>query len=110
LKTYTKQLPALQDNICHEIQLYYKRPVLNSLPHVSCPKDAERILRDFIGEGRMDLKEVFVILLLSNANNVLGISEVSTGTTTSVVIPIKEILQLALAWHLLSATIILPVR
>jgi len=92
-----KQLPALQDNTCHEIQLHYKRPVLNSLPHISCPEDAERILRNFIGEGRMDLKEVFVILLLSNAHNVLHIAEVATGNTTSVVIPIKEILQLALA-------------
>mgnify|MGYP000619166385 FL=1 len=46
--------------------------------------------------NRIDYKEFFWVLLLTNANQVLGVSEISVGSTTGVSVNIKEIYQLAL--------------
>jgi len=80
----------------YEIELHYKRPLFTSMKHISCSKDAEKILRDFINPNRLDLKEFFYVMLLTNANRLIGVSEVASGTTRCVIVPIKEILQLAL--------------
>jgi len=84
------------NHISHEIQIHYKRPLYNSLQKIGSSEDAESILRNFVDPNRIDHKEFFWIILLSNSNHVLGISEIGAGCSNSVHINIKEICQLAL--------------
>ena len=64
--------------------------------HVSCPEDADRILRNYINKEQLDLIECFWVILLTNANRVLGISEVGRGTTLGVQTNPKYIFQTVL--------------
>lgn len=81
---------------CAEIELHYKRPLLSSMKHISSSKDAETILRAYIPLNRIDLKEFFWVLLLSNTNRLIGISQLATGTQRSAHVQIREIFQLTL--------------
>lgn len=90
------QLPTTAIFSSSEIQIHYKRPLYNSMKHVCCTKCTEKIIREFADTDRIDLKEFFWVLLFSNANRLLGISEIASGSTRGVVINIKEIVQLAL--------------
>lgn len=91
-----QNLPSTTILSSSEIQIHYKRPLFISMKHIASSEDANNILREFIDVDRIDLKEFFWIILLTNANRVLGISEVGSGSSKGVVINIKEILQLAL--------------
>jgi DNA repair protein RadC len=69
-----------------EIQLIYKSNVKASLrPKISSSRDAYDVLNKNWDEGKIDFVEQFKILLLNRANKVIGIYEVSTGTTTHTV-------------------------
>lgn len=83
-------------SICHEVQIHYKRPLFDAERNIKSSIDMEAILRDFIDAKRIDHKEFFWIVLLSNANQVLGLSEIGVGSSNVVAINIKEICQLAL--------------
>lgn len=80
----------------NEVQIHYKRPIYDTNCKVASSEDSERILRAFIDPKRIDYKEFFWVLLLTNANQVIGISEIAVGNTTGVSVNIKEIYQLAL--------------
>ncbi len=79
-----------------EIQIHYKRPLYASMKHISRADDAEEVLREFSDANLIDLKECFWVLLLSNSNRLLGISLISVGATSGVLVGIKEIFQLSL--------------
>lgn len=79
-----------------EIQLHYKRPLFIKMKHINSAEKAQEVIKEFADSQRIDLKEFFWVLLLSNANRLLGISEIASGSSRGVVINIKEILQLAL--------------
>lgn len=81
---------------CHEVQIHYKRPLFGTLKKISSSEDTEEILRVFIDTDRIDLKEFFWVILLNNANHVLGISEIGVGCTSGVMVNNKEICQLAI--------------
>jgi len=81
---------------CHEVELHYVRPLYKQTPCISCHLDAEKAMRKFINAKRIDFKEFFWVLFLSNANQLLYISEVAVGSTAGVGVPLREILQLAL--------------
>jgi DNA repair protein RadC len=67
-----------------EIQLSYKSKVKASLrPKISESKDVYEVLKKYWDEDRIEFVEQFKILLLNRANRVIGMFEVSTGTTTS---------------------------
>ncbi|HEX5170955.1 MAG TPA: JAB domain-containing protein [Cyclobacteriaceae bacterium] len=69
-----------------EIQLTYKSKVKPSLrPKISCSRDCENILRKYWDEDRIEFVEQFKVLLLNRAHKVLGLYEVSTGTTAHTV-------------------------
>lgn len=104
MKPEQKSDPDL--SICHEVQIYYKRPLYGTLKKISSSEDAEKILRDFIDEDRIDLKEFFWVMMLTNANHVLGISEIGVGCTTGVMVNYKEICQLALLCHASAVVIV----
>lgn len=89
-------LPSTTIFSSSEIELYYKRPLYVSMKQISSAEAAEETIREFSNINRIDLKEFFWVLLLTNANRLLGISEIASGSTRGVVINIKEILQLAL--------------
>lgn len=80
----------------HEVEIHYKRPVLNDNLKVKSSEDSVRLLRQFIDTKRIDYKEFFWVLLLNNNNQLLGISEIAMGTTNGVTVNIKEVFQLAL--------------
>lgn len=93
----TKLLKSLSEiSTFNEVQIHYERPIFNTNRVVKCSEDSERILREFLDNKRIDYKEFFWVLLLTNANQVLGISEIGIGNTTGVAVNSKEIYQLAL--------------
>ncbi len=78
------------------VELSYVRPLFNEMHHISCAEDADTVLRSFINLNQLDLRECFWVLLLTNANRLLAISEVATGTSKGVQPNPKYIFQLAL--------------
>lgn len=67
-----------------EIQLSYKSNVKPSLrPKVVTSKDAYDILLEQWDASRIEFVEQFKVMLFNRAQRVLGIFEVSTGTTTA---------------------------
>lgn len=85
-------------NIC-EIEISYKNPVKSSqLPKISCSRDADKIMHEFIHDGNLQTnhREYFFVMLLNRANRVLGISTVSMGGMSGTVADPKIIFQTAL--------------
>lgn len=87
---------VLTKNEMHEIKIVYTRPLYDSMPKINHSKDAEKIMRDFADNERLDYKEFFWVLLLNRSNKVLGISEIGKGDIGSVTVNYTEIIQLAL--------------
>ncbi len=82
--------------IIHEVQIHYIRPLIADMKKVAKSNEAEPLFRISLDSKRIDYKEFFQVMLLSRANNVLGIAEISVGSTVGTVVNIKEIFQLAL--------------
>lgn len=80
----------------YEIDVIYKRPAISSTEKVKCCDDMVKVFRDLITEGKIDHKEFFLIALLSQNNQVLGVSRISMGSTSSTCLNIKEIFQLVI--------------
>jgi DNA repair protein RadC len=78
------------------IEIHYRRPNFYDTYSITGPKDANFILRKYINLRQLDLRESFWVILLTNANRVIAISKVTTGTTTGVLTNPKYIFQLAL--------------
>jgi DNA repair protein RadC len=69
-----------------EIQLSYKSKVKPSLrPKVTSSRDCYNVLKKYWDEDKIEFVEQFKVLLLNRAHKVLGLYEVSTGTTTTTV-------------------------
>jgi len=79
-----------------EVELHYKRPLFLSMQYICCPNDADTVLREFVDLERIDLKEFFWVLLLTNANRLIALAEISSGSATGVKVNAREIFQLAL--------------
>ncbi len=89
-------LPTPIPRSAPEVELHFKRPLFKSMVHVTCAEDAVHYLRQTVNTKQLDLRESFWVILMTNANRILGISEVATGTTRGVQTNIKYILQLTL--------------
>ncbi|WKD85218.1 hypothetical protein KCTC32516_00558 [Polaribacter huanghezhanensis] len=83
----------------YEIEIHYKRPLFNSMKSIKGIDDATACFKSFIHPLRMDLKEFFLVMLLTNSNRLIGFSEVGSGTSTGVMVNLKEIFQLILKTH-----------
>lgn len=79
-----------------EVEIHYVRPKVEAMPKVTSVEEAERQFRLFSNPKRIDLKEFFWVMLLSNSNHMLGIAEVGTGNTSQTVVNVKEVFQLVL--------------
>lgn len=90
-KQNTKELST-----CHEVQVHYKRPIVSMMKTIQGSQDAEKFLREFIDAKRIDLKEFFWAILMTNKNQILAISEISNGSAKGVAVNVREILQLVL--------------
>ena len=88
--------PTTQEIIAQEIHIHYKRPLFDQEKRVSNSKETNQLLRTYIDLNRIDHKEFFWVYLLTNANQILGISEIGIGSSNGVVVNLKEICQLAL--------------
>ncbi len=90
-------LPSTELLGSSQIEIHYKRPQhFQDMVHISCAEDADGLLRKYINLQQVDLIECFWVILLTNANRVLGVSEVARGTTLGVQPNPKYIFQLAL--------------
>ncbi len=83
-------------SIVQEIQIHYLRPKVEEMEKVCSAREAEPLFRKFSDPNRLDYKEFFWVMLISRANQVLGIAEISVGGTSETVVNNKEIFQLAL--------------
>jgi len=87
---------TLNLDACHEIQIHYKRPLFKKMPKVESPEEAAILFKKYIDPNRIDHKEFFWVMLCTRASRVLGITEIASGALTQVIIPVREIIQLAL--------------
>lgn len=80
-----------------EIEITYKtnRPY-NERHKVSSAKDAFELFLNNWNENKIELLEQSKILLLNRANQVLGISHLSTGGTSGTVVDTKQVFAVAL--------------
>jgi DNA repair protein RadC len=83
----------------HEIEIAYKRPLFDEMPHISSSSDVDSLMRRIMNLKTIDHSEDMWVLLLNNANRVLVASNVGKGSSTGVVVDCKEVLQLALLTH-----------
>jgi len=80
-----------------EIQLIYKSDVKPSLrPKVNGSKDAYNVLLENWDDSKIEFVEQFKVLLLNRANKVLGVFEVSSGSSTGTVADPKLIFAAAI--------------
>lgn len=86
-------LPLMQ---MHEVEIIYKRPVYNEMPHIDSASRVYEVLKSVINLERIDYKEFLWVLLVNNANRVIGISRISEGTSTGTIVNLREIIQLGL--------------
>ncbi|MDV3539938.1 DNA repair protein [Elizabethkingia anophelis] len=80
-----------------EVQLIYRNIVKASLrPSISCSKDAYEIIIKNWDHDSIEFVEQFKIVLMNNANKVLGIYLVSTGGVNATLVDPKLIYSAAL--------------
>ena len=89
-------LPSTELLGSSQIELHYHRPKLDSMHHITKVEDAHAFLRTYMNPKQMDLRESFWVIFMTNANRVIGISNVANGTTTGVQPNARYIFQLAL--------------
>ncbi|MCI5051014.1 MAG: JAB domain-containing protein [Candidatus Pacebacteria bacterium] len=91
-----RKLPSTELLGSSQIEIHYKRPHFHEMLCIASAQDANEILRKYINLNQLDVRECFWVILLTNANRLLGVSEVACGTTTAVQPNPKYIMQLAL--------------
>lgn len=80
-----------------EIQLTYRSKVKASMrPKITCSSDAERVLRQTWDEDKIEFVEQFKVLLITRANKVLGIVDISQGGISGTVCDPKIVFASAL--------------
>ncbi len=83
------------DYIVSEIQLKYKPQPLTET--INGAKDIHKLLVNRVyDEETIGYKESFKVLLLNNANKIIGYSTISEGGLTSTIVDVRMILQTAL--------------
>lgn len=83
------------NEIC-EIEVVYKRPAIASMQSITRSDEIVDVFRKLITEEKIDLKEFFLVALLSRNNHVLGVSKISVGSTNVTIVNVKEIIGLAI--------------
>ena len=89
-------LPSTELFTTSEVEIHYARKILGETRYIHSANDANNILRKYINQNQLDLRESFWVLLLTNANQVVAISETARGTSRGTPVNAKYIFQLAL--------------
>lgn len=85
----------ITDYIVSEIQLKYKPQPLTET--ISSAKDIHKLLISRVyDEETIGYKETFKVLLLNNANKIIGYTTISEGGLTSTIVDVRVIMQTAL--------------
>lgn len=92
----TAQKKRTRKPMLHEVEIIYTGPQIKDSIKVQSSKDSHAVLKEYYDPKKIDYKEMFYVLLLNRANYCLGISKIAVGSTTGVIVNIKEIFQLAL--------------
>jgi DNA repair protein RadC len=82
-------------NKVSEIEISYNPTVIDNTK-ISTSKDAERILRGFYDDNKIEVREVFSALYLNRANKVIGFSTISIGGVSETIVDMKIIFSIAL--------------
>ena len=83
------------DYIVSEVQLKYKPQPLTET--ISGAKDIHKLLVNRVyDEETIGYKETFKVLLLNNANKIIGYTTISEGGLTSTIVDVRVIMQTAL--------------
>lgn len=83
-------------NVC-EVKLTYQSKIKASdRYHISKSEDVYEVLKNCYDEDTLQYRETFKILLINQANKVLGVSNISEGGITETGADIRLILQAAL--------------
>jgi DNA repair protein RadC len=78
-----------------EIEVSY-RPAISDKPVIKSCLDAYQVIKSFIPESSISLKEHMVVLYLNQAQRVIGAYKVSEGGLTSTVADLRLIFSIAL--------------
>jgi len=80
-----------------EVSLKYKRkPSADGMPRITSPEAAVGLLRSIWNKDTLQLKEEFVVILLSNAKRCLGWSLISSGSSTATIVDPAAVFQVAI--------------
>lgn len=79
-----------------QVEIHFSRPLFDAMYHITKSQDADNFMRKVVNLKQIDVRESFWIILLTNANRVLGISEIGRGDSKGVIINIQYILQLSI--------------
>lgn len=90
----------------YELTLHFIRPPFHQMVHIQQSEDINQYLRDRIDNGLLNHKEYMWMMVLTQANRVLGFRELSSGTTTGTPVPFKEIAQICLLANATSCVLI----
>ena len=88
LQTYIT-IPEIELTFRTELKPSQKETIQSSI-------DSANILRKYYPEGKIELQEIFTVLLLNRGNKVIGIYEHSRGGLSGTVVDIKLLLATAL--------------
>ncbi len=91
-----KSKTVLNQASMHEVEILYKRPVLDQMPRIENSETANSIVHQAIDGISLDYKEHFWCFFLTNANTVLGYSEIGNGTAAGVAVNVSEVFATAL--------------
>jgi DNA repair protein RadC len=78
-----------------EIEVIY-RPAISDHPVIKSSLDSYNVLKEFIPENTIALKEHFVVLYLNRANKVIGGYKLSEGDITGTVVDLRLLFSIAL--------------
>lgn len=95
-RLHERTAPPALPYCLHEVAITYRRPSYHSMPRILNSADADAIIRDQLYGIQIDLKEYFWVMLLNQANLVLGIACTGSGTIRGTAVGTHEIYQLAL--------------
>jgi len=83
--------------IIAEVSLAYKASQsVETLPTINHPKQAEQYLRSIWNPDTLELREEFILVLLNNAERVLGWRLISTGSSGATIAEPSAVFQTAL--------------
>lgn len=88
-----------------EVEVIYTAPAFISPDEIITPAATYELLKMIYDMRKIDLKEMFYVVLLNNNNQCIGYSRINIGSTDASLVNIKEIFQLAILTNASGITI-----